>query len=155
MASKEIKIGDKAPEFTLPSTEGRDISLKDYLGEKTVILYFYPKDNTPGCTKEACSFRDNFKKFSSKDAMILGVSLDRLESHRKFIEKHDLPFPLLSDEEAKVSKAYGVYKEKKLYGRTFWGIMRTTFVIGPNGKIQAIYPKVKVEGHVEEVLASL
>ena len=155
MASKEIKAGDKAPEFTLPSTEGRDISLKDYLGKKTVVLYFYPKDHTPGCTKEACDFRDLFRKFSSKDAVILGVSLDGPVSHRKFIQKHDLPFPLLSDEDKKVSSAYGVYKEKKLYGRTFWGIVRTTFVIGPNGRILAIYPKVKVEGHVEEVLASL
>ena len=155
MASKEIKTGDKAPEFTFRSTEGRDISLKDYLGKKTVVLYFYPKDHTPGCTKEACAFRDHFRRFSSKDAVILGVSLDGPVSHRKFIQKHDLPFPLLSDEDAKVSTAYGVYKEKKLYGRTFWGIVRTTFVIGPNGRILAIYPKVKVEGHVEVVLVNL
>ena len=155
MASKEIKIGDKAPEFTFRSAEGIDISLKDYLGKKTVVLYFYPKDHTPGCTKEACDFRDNYRKFNSKDIVILGVSLDGPVSHRKFTQKHDLPFPLLSDEDKKVSSAYGVYKEKKLYGRTFWGIVRTTFVIGPNGRIMAIYPKVKVEGHVEEVLASL
>jgi len=151
---KELKEGDKAPEFTLKSTDGRDISLKDFRG-KQVVLYFYPKDDTPGCTKEACDFRDNLARIRAKGAIVLGVSHDSVESHNTFREKYDLPFTLLSDEDKSVSQAYGVYKLRSLYGKEFMGIERTTFVIDEKGKIKRIFPKVKVEGHVEEVLQAL
>ena len=155
MATRELKIGDTAPDFNLPSTEGRNISLKEYRGKKTVVLYFYPKDDTPGCTKEACRFRDDQRKFGAKNAVILGLSLDSLDSHHRFAEKHDLPFPLLSDGEATVSKAYGVYKQKSLYGRIFWGIERSTFIIGKDGKIKEIFRMVRVDGHSDELLKLL
>jgi peroxiredoxin Q/BCP len=150
--SKELEVGDPAPDFSLPSTEGRTISLKEFRGGGNVILFFYPKDDTPGCTKEACQFRDDLSKFRAKDAVILGVSLDGLDSHRKFIQKYSLPFPLLSDEKAVVSKAYGVYKKKSLYGRTFWGIERSSFVIGPDGRLRQIFRRVQVDGHSQELL---
>jgi peroxiredoxin Q/BCP len=153
--AKELQVGDAAPEFDLPSTEGRNIRLSEFRGSKTVVLYFYPKDDTPGCTKEACSFRDERSRFEKKGAVILGVSLDDLDSHRKFIQKYGLPFTLLSDEDAAVSKAYGVYKEKNLYGRKHWGIERSTFVIGKDGKVRGIFRRVKVDGHSEEILAGL
>jgi peroxiredoxin Q/BCP len=143
--------GQPAPDFTLPSTEGRDISLKDLRG-KNVVLYFYPKDDTPGCTKEACSFRDSLKAFEEAGAAVLGISLDDLKSHEKFRSKYDLSFPLLSDTDAHVAKAYGVYRKKKLYGREFWGVQRATFVIDKDGIIRKVFPKVKVDGHSEEVL---
>lgn len=152
--AKELKEGELAPDFKAKSTEGKDISLKDFRG-KNVILYFYPKDDTPGCTREACGFRDEFKRFAAKDAVVLGVSHDSLESHDKFREKYSLPFTLLSDQEKKISASYGVYKEKSLYGRLFMGIERTTFVIGKDGKIKKIFPRVKVDGHIEELLQSL
>jgi len=150
-----LKEGDKAPKFTLPASTGGKISLKDFLGKKTVVLYFYPKDTTPGCTREACNFRDTAPAFESEDTVILGVSRDSVKSHENFIRKHSLPFPLLSDEDAAVSKAYGVYVSKKLYGKTSWGIERSTFVIGQDGRIKKIFRKVKVEGHAEEVMAAV
>jgi peroxiredoxin Q/BCP len=155
MASKELTVGDPAPDFRLPSTEGREISLKEFRGKKNVVLYFYPKDDTPGCTKESCSFRDERPKFDKKEAVILGVSFDDLASHAKFVEKYKLPFMLLSDGDKKVATAYGVYKEKSMYGRTYMGIERSTFVIGKDGKIAQIYRKVKVDGHSDEILEAL
>lgn len=154
MSEVALKEGEVAPDFSLPSTLGKNISLKDYRGKK-VVLYFYPKDDTPGCTKEACAFRDDLKKYEKVDAVILGVSLDDLDSHQKFIKKYNLPFLLLSDTDARVSKAFGVYKLKNMYGKQFWGIVRTTFLIDEKGKIEKIFPKVKVEGHSEEVLEFL
>jgi peroxiredoxin Q/BCP len=155
MAAKELKVGDAAPDFHLPSTEGREIALKEFRGKKNVVLYFYPKDDTPGCTKEACSFRDERPKFDKKDAVILGVSFDDLESHKKFAGKYKLPFPLLSDADKKIAEAYGVYKEKSMYGRTYMGIERSTFVIDKDGKIAQVYRKVKVDGHSDEILGAL
>jgi peroxiredoxin Q/BCP len=149
---KELKEGDLAPDFSLSASNGQKISLKDYKGKKRVVLYFYPKDDTPGCTKEACDFRDTIGEFMAKDAVILGVSLDDETSHKKFIQKYSLPFTLLSDVDNKVSRTYGVYKQKNMYGKTYWGIERTTFVIDKDGLIAKIYPKVKVENHINEVL---
>jgi len=148
------KEGEPAPDFRLPADDGKTYALRDLRGKK-VVLYFYPKDDTPGCTKEACSFRDNLSRVSSKGAIVLGVSKDDLESHAKFREKYSLSFPLLSDPEGKVLSAYGVWKEKNLYGKTSMGIERTTFVIDEAGRIQKVFPRVKVEGHVDEVLAAL
>jgi len=145
-------IGKVAPDFTLPSTTGEPVSLKQFKGKKTVILYFYPKDETPGCTKEACEFRDYSAEFDKHNAVILGVSTDPMDSHIKFRDKHRLPFPLLSDEDAAISKLYGVYKQKNLYGKKYMGIERTTFVIDKTGRIAQIYPKVKVEGHIQDLL---
>jgi peroxiredoxin Q/BCP len=145
-------IGKPAPDFTLPSTTGDNVSLRQFKGKKTVILYFYSKDETPGCTREACDFRDLATEFEKHNAVILGVSTDGLESHRRFQEKHKLPFTLLSDEDAAVSKMYGVYKQKNLYGKKYMGIERTTFVIDRTGRIAQIYPKVKVEGHAQNLL---
>ena len=147
-----LKEGDKAPEFTLASSEGKDISLKDYRGKKRVVLYFYPKDDTPGCTVEACAFRDNIKKISGLDAVVLGVSPDDVKSHGKFVEKFKLPFTLLADTEKKVVNAYGVWMKKSMYGREYMGVGRTTFIIGKDGKIEKIYEKVKPDVHAEEVL---
>lgn len=155
MPTKTIKIGSRAPDFCLPSTEGEPISLKDYRNKNIVVLFFYPKDSTPGCTKEACSFGENIARFRKKGAVILGLSKDNLNSHRKFIEKYDLPFPLLSDEDSAVAKAYGVHKQKSLYGRKFWGIERSTFVIGKDGKIKHAFRKVQIEGHTDEVYSQL
>lgn len=149
-----LNVGDTAPDFSLPAGDGKTLSLKEFRGKK-VVLYFYPKDNTPGCTKEACSFRDDIRKFERKGAVIIGVSADRVESHRKFADKYDLPFSLVSDEKKSLINAYGVWKKKSLYGRTFLGIERSTFVIDEKGKIARIYRKVKVDGHSEEVLAAL
>jgi peroxiredoxin Q/BCP len=149
-----LTVGSKAPAFTLPSGDGGEISLTDFKG-RTVILYFYPKDNTSGCTKEACDFRDNALVFDRKKAVVIGVSADSAESHRKFAEKFSLAFPLASDEKREVLKKYGVWKEKSMYGRKFMGIERTTFVIDGKGTITHVFPKVKVTGHVEEILALL
>lgn len=149
-----LKEGSKAPAFSLPSDDGRKISLGDFKG-RPVVLYFYPKDMTPGCTQEACDFRDHYLKIRSSGAVVLGVSRDPAVSHAAFKMKHALPFPLLSDESGKVCKAYGVWKKKSLYGREFMGIERTTFLIGPDGKIRRIFPKVKVNGHAEAVLQAL
>jgi len=149
---KELKEGDPAPDLSLPASNGQNISLKDYKNKKRVVLYFYPKDDTPGCTKEACDFRDTIGEFAAQDAVILGVSLDDEASHKKFIQKYNLPFTLLSDADNRVCRAYGVYKQKSMYGKTYWGIERTTFVIDKNGCIAKIYPKVKVDNHIHEVL---
>jgi len=147
-------IGDKAPDFSLADQNGATHSLKQYTG-KWVVLYFYPKDDTPGCTKEACSFRDNLGAVTKKGAVILGVSSDSTASHRKFADKYSLPFPLLSDPDKAVINAYGVWKEKSMYGKKTMGVERSTFLIGPDGKIAHEWRKVKVDGHTEEVLAAL
>ncbi len=145
-------IGKMAPDFSLPSTTGENISLKQFKGKKTVILYFYPKDDTSGCTREACDFRDLNAEFEQHNTVILGISTDPIESHIKFRDKHKLPFPLLVDEDATVSKLFGVYKTKNLYGKKHLGIERTTFVIDKTGRIAQIYPKVKVEGHIQDLM---
>ncbi len=149
---KLLEKGDKAPDFSLPSSTGETISLQDYLGKKRVVLYFYPKDNTSGCTKEACSFRDNLPAIEDKDTVVLGVSPDSLKSHDKFIEKHELNFPLLADEDHKVAESFGAWGEKKMYGKTYFGIIRKTFVIGKDGKIEQAFHKVKAAEHGEEIL---
>lgn len=148
----QLEVGDKAPDFSLPSSTGETISLKDYLGKKRVVLYFYPKDNTSGCTKEACSFRDNLPAIEDKDTVVLGVSPDSLKSHDKFIEKHELNFPLLSDEDHAVAEAYGAWGEKSMYGKKYMGIIRKTFVIGKDGKLEQVFHKVKAAEHGEEIL---
>lgn len=148
-----LKEGDKAPAFSLPSENG-EVSLKDLKG-KQVVLYFYPKDLTPGCTQQACDFRDNLARVKKSGAVVLGVSRDPLKRHVAFREKYELNFDLLSDEDGAVCKAYGVWKEKSLYGRKFMGIERSTFLIDKAGKIKKVFRKVKVKGHADEVLAGL
>ena len=148
--NQEINIGDLAPDFEAQDESGKKHALKDYKG-KTLILYFYPKDNTSGCTQEACDFRDSFSRFSKKGAAVLGVSPDSAKSHQGFKSKYDLPFPLLADEDKKICEAYGVWKEKSMYGRKYMGLERSTFLIGPDGRIQEVFRKVKVSGHVEEL----
>ncbi len=150
-----LKPGDLAPYFNLPSTEGREIALKEYKNKNNVVLYFYPKDDTPGCTKEACAFRDVFSEMKKVNAVVLGVSLDSIESHLKFIKKHALPFTLLSDQGGSLSKTYGVYKLKTMYGREFWGIERSTFLIDTHGDILQSFLRVKVDFHIDEVLSTL
>lgn len=150
----EPKPGDRAPEFRLPSTDGKQVSLKDFKG-KDVILYFYPKDDTPGCTKEACSFRDTESDLTREGAVVLGVSTDPMESHEKFRSKYSLSFPLLSDESADVAKMYGAWKEKNLYGRRTWGVARTTYWIGPDGRVKKVYKKIDTEKHGQDILADL
>lgn len=152
--SRSLKVGQAAPEFSLQATSGETISLADLRGKK-VVLYFYPKDDTPGCTKEACSFQDHRKQVAGLNAVTLGVSRDSLSSHQRFAAKYKLTFPLLSDPDANVCKAYGAYKQKSMYGRTYWGIERTTVIIDEEGRIAKVFPKVKVEGHTEEVLQAL
>ena len=141
----------KAKNFNLPASNGTNVSLEEFTG-KNVVLYFYPKDNTPGCSKEACSFRDFHTEFENSDTVILGISKDSLKKHNNFIEKFDLPFLLLSDEDGKVCELYGVWKLKKNYGREYMGIERSTFIIGKKGEVVKEWRKVKVAGHVEEVL---
>jgi peroxiredoxin Q/BCP len=150
----ELAVGAKAPEFSAPDQSGKTVSLADFAGKK-VVLYFYPKDDTPGCTTQACSFRDNYAAFKKEGAVVLGVSPDPAKSHVKFIEKFSLPFPLLSDVDHKIAEAYGVWVEKSMYGRKYMGMERTTFVIGANGKIEAIFRKVKPAENVSQVLESL
>lgn len=152
--SQDVAVGVPAPAFALPNEAGATISSESLKG-KPVVLYFYPKDDTPGCTKEACDFRDSQQRLRKAGAVVLGVSLDGEASHRKFIAKFDLPFSLLCDEDAAVSKAYGVYKQKSMYGKTYWGIERSTFVIDGRGVVTAVFRKVKVDGHVDEVVAAL
>ena len=148
-----VKEGNKAPDFSGKNQDGKSIKLSSFKSKKIIVLYFYPKDMTSGCTTEACDFRDQFKKF--KNTMILGVSIDPPERHQRFIDKYDLPFELISDENKKIVNKYGVWQEKKLYGKTFMGIVRSTFIIDKNGVIGKIFPKVKVKGHVDEVLQIL
>lgn len=152
--AKELQVGDKAPDFSLPDQSGTIVALKGLKGRQ-VVLYFYPKDATPGCTAEACGFRDSLASIKKTGAVVVGVSRDGKDSHQKFIAKYGLLFPLLSDEDAAASKAYGVYKLKNMYGTKYWGIERSTFVIDSAGKLKAVFRKVKVDGHVEEVLATL
>ena len=149
-----LAIGTAAPQFKLPDQNGVMHSLKDYKGKK-VILYFYPKDNTAGCTKEACGFRDRYPDITEKGAVVLGISKDNVASHKKFEEKHSLPFTLLSDESTEVLQKYDVWKEKQLYGRTYMGIERSTYLIDEKGKIIKAYQKVKSAVHPEEVLKDL
>jgi len=149
-----LKEGDRAPAFTAETSGGGKISLADYKG-KNVILYFYPKDDTPGCTKEACAFRDGFADFKKRDAVILGVSTDLVKSHDKFVKKFDLPFTLLADVEKKIVTDYGVWGEKSFMGRKYLGTHRVTFLIGPDGRIKKIWPKVKPDEHIPEVLSAL
>ncbi|RPH90761.1 MAG: thioredoxin-dependent thiol peroxidase [Calditrichaeota bacterium] len=152
---KELQAGDNAPGFKLTSSSGESYSLDQFIGKKRVILYFYPKDDTPGCTKEACSFRDHMPAINHKDAIVLGVSADPSKSHQKFIEKYGLNFPLLSDEDHQVAEAYGAWGEKKMYGKSYMGLIRKTFVIGMDGKIEYAFHKVTPEGHGEEIMALL
>ena len=150
----QLKVGQKAPAFALPNQDGKVMRLSDFKGKK-VVLYFYPKDDTPGCTKESCAFRDGLDEIQGSGAVVLGVSGDSVDSHKKFAKKFNLNFPLLSDEKKTVLQAYGVWKEKSLYGRKFMGIERTTFIIDEQGRLDDIFQKVKVDGHLEEVLAEL
>lgn len=149
-----LKLGDKAPAFSVPDQDGKQQQLADYAG-KWVLLYFYPKDDTPGCTKEACALRDNLPRFGDMKAVVLGVSVDTVKSHKKFADKYKLPFTLLADEEKQVVKAYGVWGEKKFMGRTFQGVKRMSFLIKPDGTIAKIYEKVKPAVHAQEVLSDL
>jgi len=149
-----IEEGKKAPAITLNDQDGKKVSLNDFKG-KNIILYFYPKDNTSGCTLEACNFRDDFPKLGNMKAIILGVSPDSVESHKKFAEKYNLPFRLLSDEKKSVLKEYGVWKEKSMYGRKYMGVERSTFVIDETGKIRKIFRKVKVADHNKEIMEVL
>ena len=146
-----VDVGDKAPSFTLPADGGGKVSLKDLEG-KTVVLYFYPKDDTSGCTAEACAFRDALPDFSKVKAEIIGISRDPVKSHDKFKAKYDLPFPLASDEDGKVCEAYGTWVEKSMYGRKYMGIERSTFLIDGKGVIRNVWRKVKVPGHADDVL---
>ena len=149
-----LKVGDKAPAFKLKNQDGETISLSNLKG-KPVVLYFYPKDDTSGCTKEACNFRDEFPKFGKMKAEIVGISADSVESHKRFAEKYKLPFNLLSDEKKEVLEKYGVWQEKSMYGKKYMGIVRTSFVIDSSGKISKIFPKVKVDNHNKEVMEAL
>ncbi|MCL6453602.1 MAG: thioredoxin-dependent thiol peroxidase [Alicyclobacillus sp.] len=149
-----MEVGQTAPDFTLPTQQGGTVHLRELRGH-IVVLYFYPRDNTPGCTKEACAFRDLAAEFAAAGAVILGVSRDSVASHEKFARKFDLPMPLLADVDGSVCESYGVLQEKHLYGRTHIGIVRTTFLIDADGIVRKVYPKVKVEGHADAVLADV
>jgi len=149
------QVGDHAPEFTLSTDQGTTVSLHDYLGKKNVVLYFYPKDDTPGCTKEACTFQEHLDHFTATDTIIVGVSPDDTASHGKFRQKYSLSFPLGADVDSSVATRYGVWGEKSMYGRTYMGVSRATFLINKHGKIAAVWPKVKVDGHSEEVQAAI
>ena len=151
---KLLEIGDKAADFTTTDQDGNEVSLRDFRGRK-VVLYFYPKDDTPGCTKEACSFRDGWAAFRRKKVAVLGVSADDEKRHKKFSQKYDLPFPLLADTDKKILKAYKVWGEKTLYGRKYMGIHRVTYLIDEKGRIAAVWPKVKPDGHAEEILKAI
>jgi len=154
-AMAKVEEGAKAPEFKLIANDEKEVSLSDFKGKKRVVLYFYPKDDTPGCTIEACGFRDKIKPIETEGVVVLGVSPDDTKSHNKFIQKFNLPFTLLSDEGNKVCEAYGVWVKKNMYGKEYMGVARKTFIIGKDGKIEKIYEKVKPEGHNEEVLSFL
>jgi peroxiredoxin Q/BCP len=150
----KLKEGDPAPEFSAVTNGGKKVSLADFKG-KSVVLYFYPRDDTPGCTREACAFRDHFAAFQQRGAVVLGVSTDPVKAHDKFAEKFKLPFPLLADEDKKIVSAYGAWGEKSFMGRKFQGTYRVTFLIGPDGRIKRIWPLVKPEAHAAEVLAAI
>ena len=149
-----LEVGMKAPQFTLPDKDGNMVSLSNFLGKK-VVLYFYPKDNTPGCTRQACAFAGAYESFKDNDIVVIGVSKDSVASHKKFAEKHDLPFILISDKELEAIQAYGVWQEKKLYGKVSMGVVRTTFIIDENGNIEKIMPKVKPDTNAAEILEYL
>ena len=149
-----LEVGMKAPEFTLPDKDNNEVSLSDFAGRK-VVLYFYPRDNTPGCTRQACAFAQNYGAFEEKGAAVIGISKDSVKSHIKFAEKHNLPFVLLSDPELQAIQAYDVWKEKKLYGKVSMGVVRTTYVIDENGIIEKVMPKVKPDTNAAEILAYL
>lgn len=149
-----LEVGTKAPDFTLPDQDGNPVSLSQFLGKK-VVLYFYPRDNTPGCTKEACAFKGAYEAFRQKDVMVIGVSKDSQASHQKFIQKYELPFLLLSDPDRVAIEGYDVWKEKKLYGKVSMGVVRATYLIDEQGVIQAVFPKVKPDTHPQEILALL
>jgi peroxiredoxin Q/BCP len=149
-----LSVGDKAPGFATTDQDGKPVKLSDYKGKK-VVLYFYPKDDTPGCTKEACNFRDAWPKLRRKKVDVLGVSVDDEKSHRKFADKYSLPFTLLADTDRKIVQDYGVWGEKSLYGRKYMGTNRVTYLIDERGKIAAVWPKVKVDDHVDEVLEAI
>ena len=149
-----LEIGMKAPEFTLSDKDGNPVSLSDYLGRK-VVVYFYPKDNTPGCTRQACAFAAAYEAFRSRDVVVIGISKDSAQSHLKFAQKHDLPFLLLSDPELQAIQAYGVWQEKKLYGKVSMGVVRSTFIIDEHGKIEKVMPKVKPDTNAAEILQYL
>lgn len=150
-----LAVGKKAPAFTLPATPEGTVKLSEFAGKKNVVLYFYPRDNTPGCTQEACDFRDHLEVLNDQETVVLGVSTDSIASHQKFAEKFSLSFRLLADVDHVVAEKYGVWGEKKNYGKTYNGLHRTTFLIGKDGKIKAVWPKVKVKGHVAEVAARI
>ena len=150
----ELKIGDKAPDFKGVDQNGNNIQLSDYKG-KPVILYFYPRDNTPGCTSEACNFRDNYEMWLSKGYVVIGVSGDSVSSHKKFADKFDLPFPLIADEEKEILNTYGTYGEKNMYGKIVMGIKRTTFIIDEEGTITRIFKRVKSKDHTNQILEKL
>ena len=150
----KLKKGDAAPDFAGLDQDGKKIQLSDFKGKK-LILYFYPKDNTPGCTSEACDLRDNYEMWISKGYRVVGVSPDNQKSHQKFIEKYDLPFPLIADEDKTIIKAYGAWGPKKLYGREYEGLLRTTFVIDENGKIEQVFTKVKTKDHTNQILETI
>lgn len=149
-----LEVGTKAPDFTLPDQNGNMVSLSDFAG-KRVVLYFYPKDNTPGCTRQACAFAGTYAEFQKRDIQVIGVSKDSVASHLKFAQKYDLPFVLLADPELKAIQAYDVWKEKKLYGKVGMGVVRTTYIIGADGKIEAVMPKVKPDTNAQEILDRL
>ena len=149
-----LTIGQKAPDFTLLDKNGNAVSLSDFAGKK-IVLYFYPKDNTPGCTRQACAFAGAYHEFQKRDVVVIGISRDSVTSHVKFAEKYSLPFILLSDPELETIKAYGVWQEKKLYGKVSMGVVRTTFLIDENGLVEAVMPKVKPDTNAEEILAML
>ena len=149
-----MNIGDIAPDFSLQDKNGNQVRLSDFAGKK-VVLYFYPKDNTPGCTRQACAFAAAYDEFKKRNIAVIGISKDSIESHRKFAEKHNLPFILLADPELQAIQAYGVWQEKKLYGKVSMGVVRTTFIIDENGNIERIMPKVKPDTNAEEILNSL
>ncbi len=149
-----IDVGSRAPAFALRDQDGKLVKLTDFRGRK-VVLYFYVRDDTPGCTREACSFRDGIDDLKAKDVVLLGVSPDSVESHRKFAGKYNLPFPLLVDEKAQLAKKFGVWGKKNMYGRTYYGVIRSTFMIDENGKVAKAYRRVKVDGHLEQILKDL
>ena len=149
-----LEVGTKAPDFSLLDKEGNQVKLSDFLG-KRVVVYFYPKDNTPGCTRQACAFAQNYEAFKNQDVVVIGISKDSVASHQKFAQKYDLPFILLSDPELQAIQAYDVWKEKKLYGKVSMGVVRTTYLIDPQGMIEKVMPKVKPDTNAADILAYL